>query len=182
MLIKTKLTEITYMARKGILIVIMLGIVLVLAAGAFMLTRRRQHMMGGSQSQASGGLVAVSADGNQLPDPAAAGELPENAAAQQAGDLLVTFAISPYPPTAYQQSTFEVTLADASGKPVDDATISLDLTMPEMPMPPNDMIMQSLSNGKYQSTGRFTMRGWWRIEVIIARGGAKQSVFFDVWL
>jgi hypothetical protein len=170
------------MARKGILIVIMLGIVLVLVAGAFMLTRRRQHMMGGSQSQAAGGLVAVSADGKQLPAPASAGKLPENTAAQQAGNMLVTFAINPYPPTAYQQSTFDVTLVDASGQPLDDATISLDLTMPEMPMPPNNMTMQSLSNGKYQSAGRFTMRGWWRIEVIIERGDAKQSVFFDVWL
>jgi len=42
--------------------------------------------------------------------------------------------------------------------------------------------MQSSGEGKYHATGRFTMRGPWRIEVIISIGGKSQSVFFDVWL
>ncbi len=40
--------------------------------------------------------------------------------------------------------------------------------------------MQFVSDGKYQTTAPFTMRGGWRIEVVITRGGEKQSVFFDV--
>jgi hypothetical protein len=171
------------MVKKSALIVtgILIGLVIVL--GLLVIGMRRARMMGNrsQQSPQQGGLVAVSPAGTPLPAPVMS-VLSENTAMQQAGDLVVTLALSPYPPTQYQSSEFDVTLADASGKAISDATINLDLTMPEMWMPPNNLTMQSVSDGKYHASGRFTMRGLWQIEVIILRGSEKQSVFFNVWL
>jgi hypothetical protein len=139
-------------------------------------------MMGlGSQATARG-LVAVSADGKPMPIPAIQDKLPENTAAQETGGLLVTLALSPYPPSGAKASDFDITLTDANGQAVSDATVSLDLTMPEMPMPANQPTADNVGAGKYHATSRFTMRGWWRIEVIITRGGQKQSAFFDIGL
>jgi hypothetical protein len=170
--------------------------VMVLLVGAFMVFRRLAYarMVSSGQSsapgfgpgmmnggQAPGGLVAVSPSGEQLAaDPA--NQLPENTAAQKVGGLNVTLALSPYPPVGFQQSNFAVTLTDEQGQAVTDAKISLDLTMPGMWMPPNKLEAQHADNGLYPTTGRFTMRGLWQIEVIIEHGGNKQSAFFDVWL
>jgi hypothetical protein len=149
---------------------------------AFMFIRSRglgRGMMGGGSSGPAGGLVAVSAKGTPLP--AAAGA-PANVATQTVGNLKVSLALSPYPPAGFQTSTFEVTLVDANQQAVTDAAISLDLTMPAMPMPTNVVTAAHTSNGIYRGAGRFTMRGLWRMEVIIERGGEKQSAFFDVSL
>ncbi len=168
------------MAKK----IALVGIVFVIAAGVmFMMMRRSRMMNAGSYS--SGGLVAVTADGTAIPVPpalAAASKLPENTALQEAGGLLIALGISPYPPSGTQATSFEVSLSDANGQAVSDATISLDLTMPAMPMPPNQLEMTAGQAGKYQASGYFTMRGLWRIEVIITRGGQNQSVFYYVGL
>lgn len=167
------------MAKK----IALVGIVLVLVAAGLFISMRRSHMMGAQNSAGPGGLVAVSAQGTPIPAPAdVAGKLPENTALQEAAGLRVSLALNPYPPSGSQSSDFDVTLADASGQPVADATVSLDLTMPGMYMPPNQLSLEPVSAGQYHSSGRFTMRGLWRIEVIILRGTEKQSVFFDVWL
>ena len=137
----------------------------------------RRGTTGGGQT--TGGLVAVSADGKTLPKD---GNLPDNTAAQKVGNLNVTIAISPYPPASFQQGAFDITLADAEGKAITDAKVSLDLTMPAMWMPPSKPDAQHVGSGKYRASARWTMRGQWRIEVIITRGGEKQSAFFDVWL
>jgi hypothetical protein len=187
---KNKTTVLTAIV---VAIVIVVGLV-----GGFMIYRRFTYarMMSGNQSSAfgpgfgpgmmnsghaPGGLAAVSANGEQLvSDPAS--ELPENTAAQKVGGLNVSIALLPYPPVGFKESNFLVTLNDEQGQPVTDAKVSLDLTMPEMPMPANKLEAQHAGIGQYPATGRFTMRGWWRIEVIIERGNGKQSAFFDVWL
>ena len=139
----------------------------------------RRMMM--NSGHAPGGLVAVSPDGKPLAtDPS--NKLPENTAAQQVGNLKVSIALSPYPPVGFQKSGFDVTLTDEQGQPITDATISLDLTMPGMWMPPNKLEAQHTGTGRYHTTGMFTMRDQWRIEVVIQRGGEKQSAFFDVWI
>ncbi|MBI4789659.1 MAG: FixH family protein [Chloroflexi bacterium] len=130
-------------------------------------------------ARSGGGLVAVSPNGAALPKDS---NLPDNTAAQKVGNLNVTLAISPYPPASFQQGTFDITLADAEGKAITDAKVSLDLTMPAMWMPPSKPEAQSIGSGKYRASARWTMRGQWRIEVIITRGSEKQSAFFDVWL
>ncbi len=161
------------MTKKIVLVAIGL---LVLAAG-FFISMRRSHMMGAGGP--AGGLIAVSPNGTPMPIPAKAGSLTENTAMQETDGLLVSLAISPYPPKG--ASDFDVTLADSNG-PISDANISLDLTMPAMPMPVNMLTMQPSGAGNYHASGFFTMRGLWRIEVLIDRNGKKQSAFFDVSL
>ncbi len=57
------------------------------------------------------------------------------ASAQQVGDLKVDLVISPFPPAGRNPTSLEVRLTDASGQIISDAQVSLDLTMPAMPMP-----------------------------------------------
>ena len=169
------------MAKK----VTLVAVLLVILAGGIFIGMRRSHMMGANSGVTPGGLIAVSAEGTPLPVPAAqasAGKLPENTALQESGGMLVSLALNPYPPTGSKSSDFDVTLTDASGQAIPDATLNLDLTMPGMWMPPNQLTMEPVSGGKYHASGRFTMRGLWRIEVLIQRGGQTQSVFFDVGL
>jgi hypothetical protein len=159
-------------------------VLIALAAFAvFAMSMRRSHMMGGGGSQLE--LVAVSADGTQIPPStdvtSVTGDLQKGTAAQKSGDMIVKLALNPYPPTV-GQGEFDVTLTDLNGKAIDDASISLDLTMPSMRMPPNQPVMEFVSNGEYHVSAYYTMRGWWRIEVIITRGSEKQSVFFDLGL
>jgi hypothetical protein len=152
----------------------------------------RGGMMGGQNGVAPegytppaggvGGLVAVTADGKTIPTPSDAAKLPENTATQKIGNLNVTLALSPYPPTSFKNGSFDIMLTDDKGQAVTDATISLDLTMPGMWMPPSKPNAQAIGNGKYQGAAYWTMRGLWQIEVIITRGNEKQSAYFDVWL
>ena len=162
----------------------LVAIVVLVLFGVFAMSMRRAHMMGGAGVQLD--LVAVSSDGAQIPLPtdfsSITSELPKNITAQKSDNLVVSLALNPYPPTAGQPADFDFTLTDINGLAINDASISLDLTMPEMWMPPNQLAMEFMSDGKYHATGFFTMRGLWRIEVIIMRGDVKQSVFFDVGL
>jgi hypothetical protein len=164
------------MSKKVVAIVVA---VIILFLGGVFVGMRRSQMMGGT-SQA-GNLHAVTAAGDPLPVPASAGNLPENTALQEAGGMRVTFALSPYPPSGGQATNFEVTLVETStGQAISDATVALDMTMPAMPMPANQPSLEPGAAGQYQGASRFTMRGLWRIEVIITRGGQTQSVFFDL--
>ena len=167
--------------------ILLVLVILALAGGVVFVGTRMARMraagggFGPGGGNASGGLVAVSADNKPFAaDPNS--QLPANTAAQKAGNLNVSLALSPYPPVGFQESAFDVILTDPNGLPITDAKISLDLTMPAMPMPPNSLEAQHTGNGLYHGTGTFTMRGLWRIEVIIERGGQKQSVFFEVGL
>ena len=180
------------MNRKSIgILAVGLLIVAVLALVVIFVMPRFQRMMGrggsgpgmmGSSGKAAGGLIAVSAQGTPIPASAGGAKLPENTATQKVGSLNVSLALSPYPPVGFQPANFNVTLTDDKGQPVTDAAITLDLTMPEMPMPSNQVEAKYSDSGLYQGGGRFTMRGWWRVEVIIQQGGQKTSAFFDVWL
>jgi hypothetical protein len=167
--------------NKTIRTVVIVIVILTLAGGAFFVGSRIMRMraaMSGA-GNVSGGLVAVSAGGQPIAVDSN-NPLPENTAAQKADDLNITLALSPYPPVGFQNGSFDVTLTDGQGQAITNATITLDLTMPAMPMPQNTVVAQHTSDGLYHGTGRFTMRGLWRIEVIIERGDQKQSVFFDV--
>jgi hypothetical protein len=145
-------------------------------------------MMGNPNSQ-PGGLASVNPtaqtsqpNATASPTPPLSNTLPANVATQKAGNLNVALALTPYPPVSFQQTTFDITITDEKGVVVSDAKVSLDLTMPSMPMPSNKPQAQSLGAGKYQATGRFTMRGGWKIAVIIERGAEKQTAFFQLGL
>ena len=169
--------------------VLIVGAVVVVAAGIFFFGAMFARLRGGgplasggyaAPNANAGGIVAITADGNAIPG--SGSSLPANTAMQKAGDLNVTLALTPYPPVGWQPAAYDVTLTDQAGQPVTDATVALDLTMPGMWMPPNALQAQSSGGGVYHADGRFTMRGLWRIEVIIDRAGQKQSVYFGVWL
>lgn len=166
------------MKKIGLIVVLIL-----VAIGVFAMGMRRASMMNGG---AGIELVAVSAAGEQIL-PAAdvtsvTGSLPKNKAAQKSDGMIVSLELNPYPPTVSQPGEFDVTLTDLDGQAINDASISLDLTMPQMRMPPNQPVMEFVSDGRYHVTAYYTMRGWWRIEVLITRGGETQSVFFDIGL
>jgi hypothetical protein len=182
------------MHRKSLGIFAAIGLVVVgiLVVVVFFVIPRFQRMMGqgtsgpgtaaGGGGQTSGGLIAVTSEGIQVPLPAGSAKLPENTATQKIGNLNITLALSPYPPVGFQPATYVVTLTDEKGQVVSDASIILDLTMPAMPMPSNKVTAKYSDTGLYQGAGRFTMRGLWRIVVIIQRGGEKINAYFDVEL
>ena len=161
---------------------VVIAVLLLVVLAVFAMSMRRSRMMGGG-SQLE--LAAVSADGAQIPPStdvtSITGELPKNTAAQKSGGMIVTLALNPYPPTV-GTGEFDVTLTDVNRQAINDASISLNLTMPAMRMPPNRPEMEFVADGRYHAAAYYTMRGWWRIEVIITRGSEKQSVFFDVGL
>ena len=179
------------MKRKTIAVFVILGLLIIggVAIIIAVVLPRLSHsgmrfgpgMMNGGAASPSG-LTAVSPEGTPIPASADSVKLPKNTAMQKVGNLSVSLAISPYPPAGFQQSNFDVTLKDEKGQPISDATVAIDLTMPEMPMPSNKPVAQYTDNGLYQATGRFTMRGLWRIVVIIERNGEKNSAYFDVGL
>jgi hypothetical protein len=160
----------------------LIAIAVLVVLAIFAIGMRRSRMMSGGGEQQD--LIAVSAAGAKIIPSAEViaitGELPKGTAAQKSGDMIVSLALNPYPPRVGQVGKFDVTLTDLKGQPINDASINLDLTMPSMWMPPNQLTAKFVSDGKYPAGGQFTMRGGWRIEVIITRGSEKQSVFFDV--
>ena len=197
------------MKRNTVMIFVLIGVVAVvcLVAAAFVVLNM-SHRMGGmygpgmmngyDAQRTPGGLVAEAPEATPLPKavestpaaqapsqpesaPAAqATALPENTAMEKAGNLTVLLAISPYPPVRSKASGFDVTLLDENGQAVSDASVSLDLTMPSMYMPPNKFAAKYTENGVYHGSGRFTMGGLWRIEVIVQRGSEKVSAFFNI--
>jgi hypothetical protein len=172
------------MNRKTIITVAVVGALAV--GGLLLFAFLRSHrpfsgmMQDPSLGQAAGGLVAVSAEGTPLPPAADSGTTAPNVASQTVGNLKVSLALSPYPPAGFQTSNFEVTLTDENNQAVTDATVNLDLTMPAMWMPPNALAAQHTGQGVYRGSGRFTMRGLWRIEIIVQRSDKKLSAFFEV--
>lgn len=130
----------------------------------------------GNSSSAASAAVATATPQSAVPS-----AKPANAKTAKAGNLEVTLVMTP-PPAAFSTTTFDITVTDEKGAAVSDAQVSLDLTMPSMWMPTNKPKAQSLGNGRYQATGRFTMRGGWRIAVIVDRAGQKQTAYFDIGL
>lgn len=72
-----------------------------------------------------------------------------------------------------------VVLKDAAGKPIDGATVFLDMAMPSMPMPPQQPIADSLGNGRYRARNAFTMQGDWQVLVHATIAGKEYTATFD---
>ena len=90
-------------------------------------------------------------------------------------DYKVTFRVDPDPPAGAKENTVHVTLQDGSGKPVSDAQVHVQFTMPPMP----EVKMPEMSNGTdlswngtdYSGPIQITMAGGWNIDVEAKRGG-----------
>jgi hypothetical protein len=155
--------------------IVVLALIALLAAGC--LGPNSQPAPG----QAPGEQITSSPEGTPLPEEQVdSAGLPENTLTQKVDNLTVSLALSPYPPAGFQKTDFDVTLTDENGKAITDATVTLDLTMPSMYMPPNTPEATLTDEGVYHASGTFTMGGGWQIEVIIQRGDQKQSAFFKV--
>jgi hypothetical protein len=165
--------------------VVIFGSLAVLVGAGLLLIFWRMQIMGPDAKRTAGGLLAVNAQGTPIPMPpaqATAAAQHPNGAFQVTNGLMVALELEPYPPSMSQASQFKVTLADTQGRAIGGATISVDLTMPGMYMPPNKIDLAASGGGEYMAEGHFTMRGPWRMEVIITLNEQTQSVFFDVWL
>ena len=84
-----------------------------------------------------------------------------------------------------QMMTVGVTIADASGSPVEDATITIDGGMPEHGhgLPTRPRMTRALSTGTYEVDGvRFNMGGWWEFKVTITSARGTDTVTFNLGL
>jgi hypothetical protein len=73
---------------------------------------------------------------------------------------------------------FIILLADAQGKPIDNASVYIDLLMPAMPMGSNRPVATGEGKGRYRAQGAYTMTGAWEITVFVELDGAKHSAVF----
>ena len=100
---------------------------------------------------------------------------PTASAPPSSTDYKVSFRVDPDPPTGAKENSAHVTLLDGSGKPVSDAQVHVQFTMPAMP----EMKMPEMSNGAdlswngtdYSGPIQITMAGGWNVEVEAKRGG-----------
>jgi hypothetical protein len=127
------------------------------------------------------GSPPISAPPTDPPKPGAAA--PNNSPkddpwTKKVGDLLVSLKITPYPPQGRNPTNLDIAVADSAGFPVSDAQVRLNLTMPAMPMPPNQPNAQAAGNGHYTASTRMGMPGQWQIAVLITRNGQQQRADF----
>jgi hypothetical protein len=78
---------------------------------------------------------------------------------------------------------FVISLADAQGKPIDNASVYIDLLMPAMPMGTNRPVASSQGKGRYLAQAAFTMTGEWEVTVFAEIEGATHKAVFkqQVW-
>jgi membrane fusion protein, copper/silver efflux system len=117
-----------------------------------------------SESQLRAGLQ------NYEAPPSSQGAAPPSATAFD-----ITFRLQPDPPKT-GENVFEVAVKDATGKPVTDADVSVQLFMPAMPtmnMPAmrNDTKLPHVGGGVYRGPGQVMMAGRWDATVAVSRGG-----------
>ena len=98
-------------------------------------------------------------------------------AARGAPELDIALRSQPDPPKV-GENQLEVTLRDASGKPVDGADVSVQFfmaAMPTMNMPAmrNEVKLSPAGGGVYRGTGQVMMAGRWDATVTVTRGGQR---------
>jgi hypothetical protein len=94
------------------------------------------------------------------------------------GHAVLSFAEAPL--RTMKETPFAIQLFDADGKPAEEAAVKLSLTMPAMPMPPNNPAA-AWSDGAYRGTAIFTMAGAWQVHATIERtGSAPETITFDI--
>jgi len=101
---------------------------------------------------------------------------------KSAGDLRVTLSVERYP-LVKGDNTLIVKVADASGKAITDAAVSVRYFMPPMPgMAPMEYKTQAvLKNVRYSFSANIPMEGGWKAEVSVTRGGNPAvTVTFNV--
>jgi hypothetical protein len=85
---------------------------------------------------------------------------------------------APSAPTVLDQAGFVITLTDASGAPVDEADVYLDLGMDGMPMGSNTPIATGEGNGVYRAQSVFDMAGSWSMTVNVSLNDKEYAATF----
>lgn len=103
------------------------------------------------------------------------GPTPERAST--AAQLAITLHTQVDPPKT-GENTFEVTVKDASGRPIADADVAIQFFMPAMPtmnMPAmrNTVKVTPVGGGLYRGTGEIMMAGRWEATVTVSRSGQR---------
>lgn len=102
--------------------------------------------------------------------------------ASVAGLYAVT--LEPVEPLAKRKlQKVHVRVLDASGRPVDDATMTVDGGMPQHGhgLPTRPRMTGGLGNGRYEIDGvRFNMGGWWEFKLAIRAAAGTDSVTFNL--
>jgi hypothetical protein len=91
-----------------------------------------------------------------------------------AGKIRVAFSSDP-DPLKLGMNSLIVTVADADGTPVNDATVKVTLSMPAMPsmnMPAmrTESVLPAEGAGRYRGTSELSMGGTWNVMVSVSRG------------
>jgi hypothetical protein len=94
---------------------------------------------------------------------------------KRAGDLTVSVTMSKTPSVG--ENELEIGLKDAQGRPVTNALVKIDYSMPAMPgMPAMTYRTQAAPAGStYRGTVNFPMAGCWSVNIRIARGDKPVS-------
>lgn len=100
---------------------------------------------------------------------------------KKAGEYDVKVTIDKNPPVT-GDNVVTVVVKDPAGKPVTDAKVVVDYSMPAMPgMPAMNYKTDAVAKGDvYKATMNLSMAGPWNIAVKITRGGKTASMKFAI--
>lgn len=128
-----------------------------------------------------GHLLAMAGAGPQRPAAEEFGFGPRPSAKQ-----VYTATLQPRQPLRLRRlQTVQVLISDASGRPIDGATISVDGGMPEHGhgLPTQPKVGRALGGGLYEIEGvRFSMGGWWELKLAIESPAGADNVTFNLSL
>ena len=123
-------------------------------------------------------IVSLTLSTLLLPGCAQGGKSPSQSIVATAENLSAQFSVVPDPPIPMREAVLELTLHDTAGRPVEDAIISMELTMPAMRMPLNQPSVEYKGSGVYSANALFTMAGEWQVRVEVDASGQVHEFVF----
>jgi hypothetical protein len=109
---------------------------------------------------------------------ATAAETPIETVMADGGKAVIIFASRPL--QSMTETPFTIELKNKAGKMIEDAELALNLTMPFMPMPPNNPKAVWKDNA-YRGTAIFTMAGAWQVNVEVNHSeSGTEKIIFDI--
>lgn len=90
---------------------------------------------------------------------------------------------SPDPLHLRRLQTVRLVITDEHGRPIDDAAIAVDGGMPEHAhgLPTQPRVSRALGDGRYEIAGlRFSMGGWWELNLAVDSSAGHDRVTFNL--
>jgi len=109
----------------------------------------------------------------------AAGGTPGYTTQQQTVDGITISLERPQQAELLKDYELFVTLKDDGGTAIDGATVFVEMSMPSMPMPPQQPIADGLGGGRYRLKNAFAMEGDWKVVVHASIAGKEHIATFD---